>query len=643
VGKVEMGQGIRTALAQVVAEELEVPFASVQMVMGETSRVPHDNGTYGSLSVQTLRPILHAAAAEAREILCRLAAERWSLAPDQVKAENARIVAPNGQAVAYGELTEGKRLVKRFTEKASEKPPEQYRIVGTSVPTVGVREMVTGATRYAADWTVPAMLHGKVLRPPAIGAKPTKVDAAAARGLPGVVAVVHEGDFIGVAADTEQQAEDAARRIKVEYDKPSTVNIEAAWDSLDPRHERGKVLEAQGEADVALEQAKQRVLATYRTAYVYHATMEPQAAVADVTGERVRIWTSTQRPFGVRGEIARLLGVPESQVELTVTAIGGGFGRKNAADAAPEAARLSRAVGKPVRVVWTRGEDFKLNPFRSFTRADVQGGFDAAGRLTAWDYRMATGRGVGGQRDAVSFYAVPNQRTTYASVGSVLRTGSFRGLGAPMNAFARECFMDELAESAGRDPVALRLAHLPPDDTRTRRVIEQAAARAAWEPGPPPTGRGRGFACCAYRGTTRTAEVAEVEVDRETGRVRVRRVVAVQDSGLAVNPANLRHQIEGGITMSCSYTLGEEILWSNGWIVTASFGDYKPMAMTDVPEIEAHVIQDLTLPSQGAGEPPAVPLSAAVANAVYDAIGVRLRELPLTPERVLAAIAKQAT
>ncbi|MDP2744560.1 MAG: molybdopterin-dependent oxidoreductase, partial [Dehalococcoidia bacterium] len=666
-GTQDIGTGTKTVLTQIVAEELEAPFDSIDVYMGITGLVPFDRGTHGSWTIRMMRPALQKAAASARETLLLMAAERWNLPPEQLQARDGTISAKGDptRRIAYGELSQGKPLPKKLTGPPATKPVEQYRLIGRNVPRVDLPAKVTGKALYAADMKVPGMLHGKMLRPPSLGAKPGQADFSAARRQPGVIAAVQDGDYIGVVAETEEQAEAALEHIKVSYKEPEyNVSTEQIWDYLKANSGEGLVIKESGSPQHGFHLAEKILKATYKAAYLCHAVIEREAAIADVTGDGAKIWITTSVPFGVRSDVALVLGMPEAKVQVVPTEIGGGFGRKNVGDAAIDAARLSRAAHRPVQVVWSREEDFTWGPYRSAAFVEVQGGIAKNGALTAWEYHVYSGPHVGGararyglppdvkreraeghgpradsgiSRAVLPLYNIPNQITVAHASPSPLRTTSLRSLGAPMNCFAQECLIDELAEAAGMDPVQFRLSNLTDKDTGLRGVIEAAARKACWKPGKGSTGQGRGFAC-SLDSNSWIAEVVEVEVDRDTGKVRVKRVVAAQDSGLVINPDGVHSQMESGIVMGCSATLNEGIQFKNGHILNASYLDYPIFTMMDAPTIELVIVPNPHMPAQGAGEPAFVPIPAAIANAIYNAVGARVRELPITPAKVLAAM-----
>ncbi len=603
-GKVEFGQGIRTAFAQLVADEMGVPIERVRVVLGDTDQVPWDMGTFGSRSVAQEAPALRRAAAYARELVAR-------------------------GAPVEGEVPDDVTL----------RPDGERRYVGMPMPRLEARDIVTGAVTYVADVRLPNMARGAVVRPPARGARVREVDDAAARAMPGVVAVVRAGDFVGVVAEREEQARAAADATEVDWIVPAPREAE----TIDI------VMRDDGDVDQTLARATRRLEAAYALPPISNAPIGPSAAVADVRADRATVYAGTQRPFGLREQLASVLGLAEERVRVLPQMPSGTYGRNSSGDAPIEAAILSKHAGRPVLVQWTRAEEFAYAPTRPEAYLEVAAALDDAGRIAAWRYEEHTNVHTGGGgtdpsrlpmssgRNAVPVYRIPKARVTLHVEPTPLRTASFRSLAAAENIFAIESFMDELAAAATQDPLAFRLAHV--GDPRLRRVYEHVAERAGWarDPG---THRGLGFAGTIYHGTY-IAEVAEVEVD-PSGGVRLVRVWAAVDPGATLNPDGVRNQIEGGIQQSASWTLFEAIRHKDGRIVNSGWDTYPIARATDAPlAIDVDVIGDPTQPSTGVGEPGAVCISAAMANAVFAASGVRVRDLPMTPERVRGSSAQK--
>lgn len=631
-GKVEYGQGIRTGFAQVIAEELDLPLDRVRIVMGDTDRVPFDAGTYASLSTEMMRPRFQRAAARARVLLQRRAAQRWNVPEDQARLQDGQVHGPAGQSIELGMLIADAPLIDVLEYEPESKPISEQKWVGKDIPRIDGIERVTGAAVYGTDLTSPEMLHGAVLRSPTWGARLISVDVTQAESAPGVVRVVRKGDFVGVVAQSESAAHAAVGLLKASWQAGPEIKDSIVREQLHAACSEATLVHEQGDELRAWGQSRQKLEATYETSFVYHAALEPQAAWAKVDAGEVWIQASTQRPFGVRQEVAQLLKVPETKVHVTVSEIGGGFGRKNDTDAAIEAVLLAEAVGRPVRVVWSRDEDFTQSSFRPSARMEVKAGIDDAGNLVAWDYCLAAAGGhFSSTRDVQSYYPSDFHRTRFALVPSGVRVGSFRGLGSPINAFARESFMDELAHAVGIDPLTFRLRTLGNRMPRLTAVLRAAVERSGWKPQAKPSGTGHGFglACCLYRDKTYVAQVAEVHVDQNGQAMKVDRVFTAIDCGSVVNPDGVRKQAEGGVTMATSYSLGEAVRIEQSTISNASFGRYRILRMEDAPHVETIIVGGTQNPSVGVGEPVTVPVAAALANARFDATGVRTRKLPL--------------
>jgi nicotinate dehydrogenase subunit B len=598
-GKVEFGQGIRTAFAQLVADEMDVPIERVRVVLGDTDQVPWDMGTFGSRSVAQEGPALRRAAAFARELHARGAKIEGVVPPD----------------VAL-------------------RPDGERRYVGRPMPRLEGRDIVTGAARFVADVRLPNMAHGAIVRPPSRGAKVKSVEDAAARTMPGVIAVVREGDVVGVVAEREEQARAAADAIEV------------VWATAPVGQGDGLELSMRDDKDVdeALAAGRTRLEAEYTLPPISNAPIGPSAAVADVGNGRATIYAGTQRPFGLRDQIAAVLGLDERSVRVLPQMPSGTYGRNSSADAPVEAAILSKHARRPVHLQWTRAEEFAFAPNRPAAHLEVAAALDEHGRITAWRYDEHTNVHTGGGNDpsfaavtsgrnAIPGYAIGKARVTLHVDPTPLRTASFRSLAAAENIFAIESFMDELARASGQEPLAFRLAHV--EDPRLRRVYERVAEMGRWGRAPGER-RGLGIAGAIYHGTY-VAEVAEVEVER-SGRVRLLHVWAAVDPGRTLNPDGVRNQTEGGIQQSASWTLLEEIRHRDGRIANTGWDTYPIASFRDAPRsIEVDVVGDATKPSTGVGEPGAVAISGAIGNAVFAATGVRVRELPMTPERVRGA------
>jgi CO/xanthine dehydrogenase Mo-binding subunit len=626
-GKVEVGQNIRTSLAQSVADELRVPFEGVRMVMGDTARTPFDLGTFGSRTTPTMGPQLRRAAAAARQLLIEAAAREWNVPAERLVAAEAKVTDPaSGRSLAYAELARGKTLAQEIPEEDPITPATRWTVAGKPVPKVDGRAFVTGRHQYTPDLRPPGMLFGKVLRPPSFGATLTALEASAARAMPGVV-VVRDGDFAGVAARSEREAEQAIAALRAEWKttpEPSSAELFSYLKKNVEEDEGERYRNEAGSVEQGLAGAAHRLEATYTVAYIAHAPLEPRAAVAEWADGKLTVWTGTQRPFFVRDELAAAFGLPQDRVRVLVPDTGSAYGGKHKGDAALEAARLARAAGHPVKLVWTREEEFTWAYFRPAGVIEIKSGIGSDGRLTAWEFHNYNSGAAG----IATPYVVANQRIEFHPVRSPLRQGSYRALAATANHFARESQMDELARAAGMDPLAFRLKNLA--DPRLVAVFEAAAKAFGWPRAKTGPGQGFGLAGGVEKGG-RVATCAEVAVERASGRARIVRVATAFECGAIVNPDGLRNQIVGANIMGIGGALFEAIEFESGRITTDRFSRYRVPRFRDVPEIEVVLLDRKDLPSAGAGEAPIVGIAPAAANAIFDATGIRLRGLPLAP------------
>ncbi len=673
-GKVEIGTGVSTALAQIVAEELDVRVERVGVIQGDTERTPNQGYTAGSKTIQQGGPPIRQAAAEARRTLVGLAAARLGVMPEQLGVDDG-VVALRGDAarrVTYAELIGGRRFERAVSTSTPTKRPGEYRVVGTSVARVDIPGKVTGAPSYVHDLRLPGMLHARVVRPPTIGATVESIDASSVREVPGHVRVIREANFIGVVAEREEQAIRAAQVLKVTWRESATLpDIADLHREIRAARTTDKTVSSRGDITAGFAGAVRTIAATYEWPFQMHASLGPSCSVADVTDERATIWCSSQGVFGLRGSLAKLLNRPAERIHLVFAEGAGCYGHNGADDVAADAALLSRAVGRPVRVQWMRHDEHAWEPKGPAMVMQARGAVDGNGRAVAWEYEVwspthsTRPRGdagetlagqlqglpikvpfIGGDRNARHGYEIDNDRVViHWLVDMPLRVSALRGLGAPQNTFANESFIDELAALAGADPVDFRLRHLR--DQRAIDVVRAAASLASWQPrigaagrAENPIARGRGFAYAQYENENAyVAMVADVEVDRRTGAIRVRRVFVAHDCGLIVNPDGVRNQIEGNVVQTISRTLKEEVRFDRRRVTSLDWQSYPLLRFSEVPEaIEITLIDRRDQPSVGAGEPAACPVPAAIANAVFAATGVRLRRVPFTPERVKEAL-----
>ena len=630
-GKVEMGQNIRTSLAQAVADELRVSFESVRMVMGDTQLTPFDMGTFGSRTTPTMAPQLRRASAAARDLLIQTAAKEWNVAPEKLVAADGKVSDPaSGRSAAYAELARGKTLAQNIPAEDPITPATRWTVAGESIPKVDGRAFVTGKHQFASDLRPANVMYGKVLRPPSFGAVLTACDLTAAQKIPGVT-VVRDGDFVGAAAGSEGQAERALSAIRAQWKEtpqPSSREISSYLKENVETGEHGSV-KREGSIEDGLARAAHRVESTYTVAYIAHAPLEPRAAVAEWKDGKLTVWTGTQRPFAVRDDLAESFHLSKEDVRVFVPDTGAAFGGKHTPDAALEAARLARAAGKPVKVVWTREEEFTWAYFRPAGVIEIKSGAAGDGTLSAWEFHNynSGAAGIG------TPYTVPNQHIEYHPVRSPLRQGSYRGLAATANHFARESHMDEQAHAAQMDPLEFRLKNI--SDSRLRDVFQTAAKSFGWPAKKTKIGQGFGMGGGIEKGGY-IATFAEVAADRERGTVRVVRVVTAFECGAIVNPDGLRNQVAGANIMGLGGALFEAIEFENGRLTNARFSRYRVPRFRDVPEMEVVLIDRKDLPSAGAGETPLMGLAPAIGNAIFDATGIRLRSLPLAPRGIQA-------
>ena len=633
-GKVEVGQNTRTTLAQSVADELRVPLASIRMVMGDTALAPFDMGTFGSRSTPYMSPQLRRAASAARDLLLAQAATEWKTTPDKLQASDGKITNPaTGAAFTYAQLAQGKTLAHDLPDADPITPPTEWTVAGKSVPKLDARAFVTGQHQYTPDLRPAGLLYGKVLRPSTFGATLVSADLSAAQTIPGVV-VVRDGDFVAVAAPSERTAEKAVAAIHAEWKskpQPSSKELHSYLKNNLDTEEHPKPNE-KGSVATGLANAAQRFEQTYTVAYIAHTPLEPRAAVAEWKDDKLTVWTGSQRPFGVQEELAAALHIPKDRVRVIVPDTGSAYGGKHTADAALEAARLARAANRPVKIVWTREEEFTWSYFRPAGVIEIKSGISADGKLTAWEFHNYNSGGSGIQTP----YDVANQLIQFHPVNSPLRQGSYRGLAATANHFARESFMDELAHSAKIDPFEFRMKNL--SDPRLRAVFESTARTFGWPRKKTQPGQGFGMGGGVEKAGY-VATCAEVAVEK-SGEVRVIRIVTAFECGAIVNPDGLRHQVIGANIMGLGGALFESIEFENGRISNPHFAQYRVPRFRDIPRIEAILLDRKDLPPAGAGETPIVGLAPAVGNAIFDATGIRLRALPLVPHGLTALKAK---
>jgi len=625
-GKVEIGQNIRTSLTQAVAEELHVPLDTIRIVMADTDLTPFDLGTFGSLTTPRMAPQLRKAAAAARETLITLAAEQWKVEPSSIRIVNARFVNHDAsKSLTLAEVAKGQKLVKTIPADVAVTAAKDWTVAGTSVPKVDGRDFVTGKHQYTTDIRREGMLYGRIVRPSALEAKLVSSDTKAAEAIPGVV-VVRDGDFIGVVAPDRATAIRAEKAIAVHWQAPGQPGNDELFTYLKKNAEAGRARPVGSLAD-GIAAADKKLSQTYNIAYIAHAPLEPRAAVAEWNDGKLTVWTGTQRPFGVREELSEAFHITQEKIRVIVPDTGSGYGGKHTGECAIEAARLARASGKPVKLVWTREEEFNWAYFRPAGVIEVNSGVKNDGTVTAWEFHNYNSGGSGIQVK----YDFANQDIQFHNSKSPLRQGSYRGLAATANHFAREVHMDELAQLVNIDPVQFRLKNIK--DARLKAVLEAAADKFGWSR-KKTEGRGRGIACGFEKGSY-IATAAEVSVDAKTGRVKIERVVESFECGAIVNQLHLHNQVEGAVVQAIGGAMFESIQFKNGQILNGKFSQYRLPRFSDVPVIEVVLLDRKDLPSAGAGETPIVGLAPAISNAIFDLTRVRIRSLPLAPDGIL--------
>jgi len=641
-GKIEMGQGVVTSLAQMAAEELGVALASVDMVMGDTKSCPWDMGTFGSMSTRFFGPALRGAAAEARAVLVDLAAEKLG-APkaDLAVADGVVFVARDRKRrVTFGELAKGRTIARHLEGRPKLRPVSEWTVSGRSAKRTDGRAKVTGQAQYAGDIRVKGMLYASVLRPPAHGATLKHADTSAASAMAGVTVVERDGLIAALHAEPDRAAR-AIAAVKAEWDvPPPKANTETIFDHLIAVAPAPQERDRKGDLAEGERAAAERFEHRYENGYGAHAPMETHTALASFEDGRLTVWAATQTPFPDQARLAEALDMKVDDVRVITPFVGGGFGGKSGTTLqSVEAAKLSRITGRPVQVCFDRAEEFFYDTFRPAAVVKIHSGLDRDAQIVLWDYQVW----YAGARSTEPIYDVPNQLVrVYGQWGRdaegahPFATGPWRAPGANINVFARESQLDIMAAKAGLDPLEFRLRNTT--DARALSVLKEAAARFGWKPAKAPSGRGVGIACGLDAGTY-VALCAEVQVDRASGAVKVKRIVCAQDMGQVVNPDGATMQMEGCIAMGLGYALTEEVRFDGGRIDERNFDTYRLPRFSMMPKIETFLVKNDMLTPQGGGEPALVPVGAAVANAIFDAVGARVFEMPMTPEVVKEAMA----
>ena len=679
-GHVDLGTGIRIALGQIVAEELDVSFARVIVVLGDTTRVPNQGPTIASETIQITAVPLRKAAAQARLFLLTRAAARLELPVSDLTIEDGLIRGHDNRSVSYGELISGEAIRLELADDVAVKDVGAYTIVGQSVPRVDLPAKATGELVYVHDVRVPGMLHGRVVRPPYagvdagpfVGTSLIAVDESSVRDIPGLIAVVTIGDFVGVVAEREENAIRAAAQLKVSWKPtPTLPDLKDVETALRANPSQPRTLIDKGDVDAAIAGATKPMPRTYVWPYQMHGSIGPSCSVADFGDGRITVWSGTQNPHALRAELALLADRPEAEIEVIRMEAAGCYGRNCADDVSADALLLSRAVGRPVRVQLTREQEHAWEPKGTGQLMDVKGGLNADGSVAGYDFAtrypsngaptlalLLTGKIAPepsvfemGDRTVIPPYDYDHLRVVAHDMPPIVRASWLRGVSALPNTFAHESYIDELAAEAEVDPIEYRLRYLK--DPRAVDLVKAVAERAGWTPRPvrqEPVAegdivRGRGFAYALYvhskfpgYGAAWSAWIADVAVNKATGDVSVTRVVAGQDSGLMINPDGVRHQIHGNVIQSTSRALMEEVSFDRHSVTSREWGAYPIIKFPDVPKIDVLMLPRPDQPPLGVGESASVPSAAAIANAIYDATGIRFRELPFTPERILRGL-----
>jgi len=676
-GKVDLGTGARTALAQLAAEELDVAFGRIEMVMGDTATTPDQWLTAANLTIFQGGSELRRAAASARRALVERAAQRLGVPANELAVEDGvvRVKANPTQSVRYGELI-GDGIKLQVDEKIPLKKHPEYKVIGKSIPRVDIPGKVTGEFTYVHDFRLPEMLHARVIRPDHHGARVASIDESAARQVSGFVQTVRKGDFVAVVARNEWAAVKAARAMRVNWTAgtglPDQATVFETWRQRPVAKE--EVTQNVGDARAALDASAKRLKATYDFAVQTHATIGPSCAVADFQGGKLTVWTSSQATHSMQHELAVITGLPREAIRLVFIEGAGCYGRNGTEDAAADAALIATLISKPVRVQWSRADETARAPKSPPRTMDLEAGLDAQGNVVAWsgdfyialnhiaafkplDFPLlaATETGIPRPGNWVGFlfqnsgqpYQFPNIRVNTLHIAEAFfRSSHLRSPGRIENSFANEGFMDELAAAAKADPAEFRLRYLR--DPRAIEVVQAAMKLAGWQarPGPNPNAgsgpivNGRGIAYLRYNNAiTYVAAVAEVEVDTRSGEIRVTRVCASHDCGEMVNPDGVANQVEGGVLQTVSRTLLERVTWDRDMVKSVDWTTYPIMRFPAAPKVEVALIDRPGAVAWGAGEPMACAIPAAIANAVFDATGARLRSVPFTPEKVKAALA----
>ncbi len=634
-GKVEMGQGVFTSLAQVLAEELEVSIKSIDMIMGDTELCPYDAGTWGSMTTPYFDPVLRAAAAGAREAFIEMAAEKLKVPKKGLKVKNGVVYDPaSKKKISYAHLTKGKKVIKTV-DKIEIKKAAEHKIIGKPVLRLDALEKITGKAIYAGDIILPGMLHARIKRPKAYDAKLISVDTTAIDSIEGLE-TVRDGDLFAVLHKSPDVAQRAIVKVKAEWETPEVkTNDKDVFEYFKNSDPKRKEFQSGGDVDEGIKNSEHIIEAEYFDGYKAHASIETHTATAQFKNGKLTMWVTSQTPFGTREEVSEVLGLPVEKVHIKQNFLGGGFGGKIYNQQAIEAAKIAKISGKPIQLIWSRKEEFLYDKFRPAAVVKIKSGLTKSGEISFYDYNNL----YVGSRGAKIFYDIPNFRCATNSKNGVhpLEIGAWRAPGNSTNTFARESHIDIMAAKANMDPIEFRLKNLV--NRRVIRPLLAVADKFGWKPGLKlPEGRGWGVAL-GEDVNVYIAMIAEIEMDKHSGKVQVKRVVCAQDMGQVVNPQGLKLQVEGGITMGLGYALSEHIEFNGSEVKSLNFSQYEITRFSVTPpEIEVVFVDDQDSHPLGGGEPSIINVGAVVANAIYNACGARVHQMPLTPERVLAAM-----
>ena len=640
-GKIEMGQGIFTSLPQMMADELNVPLERIKMVMGDTDLCPWDAGTWGSLTTRAFGPYMRAAAAEAKAVLLELASEKLGVNIDQLEANNGVISTTKEpkRSITYAQLTKGKRIERYLDFKPTLEDYTQFNYVTKSYNHQDAIAKVTGETKYTGDLKLPGMVFARILRPPSHGAKLKSVDVSEAEKINGVQ-VIRDGDFIAVLHENRDTADKAIVKIKAEYlfdELP--VNDKTIFETMLKADSEVRVVRSSGDLETGSQLSEKIFESAFYDPYLAHTPIETHTALASFDGDKMTVRAGTQSPFGLQDRLVQELGLPIENIRVITPFVGGGFGGKSPSQQGIEAAKLAKLSGKPIMLVWTRDEEFFYDHFHPAGVIKIKSGIDKSGMIKLWDYHIY----YSGTRGSETTYDVPNAVITHYSQKREeapvhpFSTGAWRAPNNNTNTFAREVQIDIMAAAAGIDPLEFRLRNLK--DENIIGCLKAVADKFGYIADKSPSGRGIGIACGADAGAW-VAHMAEVKVDKTTGKVQVIRIACAQDMGLCVNPEGSTIQMEGCITMGLGYTFTEELFFEGGNISDRGFDTYEIPKFSWLPKIDTVILDRKNKPPQGGGEPAIIAIGAVIANAIFDATGARLFRMPFTTERVLEALKK---